>query len=458
MRLLGRFMLPGAIDLASLGLGLDRRVLTFTIAVGMLTATLAGIAPALREGGVDAASLLRGPRRGRSGSARWMFVPAQLALCSCLLVGMSLFARSLQAALDTNLGFDPTTLLAITVDPGLNGHDRVATRSYYRDVMAAIREIPGVETVAIASHVPLAHLLRMPFSAAGSRTGVGPTSGRFGLVNVTPGYFGAMGTPIIRGRSLSETDMQLEAQRATSAVQPGAVVNTAAADRLWPGEDPIGREISLFGSLKYTVVGVVETTKYMSVRDRSEPVVFTPLTQDRNVSVLVRSANPSAALALVREAMQRVDPAMPLRDARVVASQLDRVLMPQRFGATLLGMLVAIAVAVAAIGVYSTASYLVSQRTSEFGIRIALGARSHHVVGAALGRLAFGALAGIAIGLGVAAISTPLIAPFLYAVTPRDTLSFLLASAALVAVAIVAGFGPARRVTRVNPVQAIRSD
>lgn len=455
MKLVSTFSLPGGIDLRSLSLGIDARVLVFTAALGILTALVFGLLPALRASRVDLSTMLRGHSRSSRGGPRSALIVVQVSLSALLLVGAALFARSLRAGLTTDLGFDPSPLAAISVDPGLNGYDAVRTRRYIDEAIEAAQRIPGVQAAAMTTLVPLAPVTSMNFKPEGGRTGADGGDIRAGFVHITPDYFRTLGVPLVQGRSLTSEEIGYGG-RDTSARR--IVINTAAAEAFWPNENPIGRRIILLGSIQMVVVGVVDDTKYASVRDDARPVVFAPLRTRHALSLVVRSSDPESTLPALQRAIAALDPDMPLRDARVVSTQLDAVLMPQRFGTLLLGIFSIVALCVAAVGIYGVSSYSVTQRIPELGIRIALGAQRGDVLRSVLRRTAPAALLGIASGIAIAALTTRWLDPFLFGITPRDWIAFGGASLALGIVAMLASWVPARRATRIDPLAAIRAE
>jgi len=203
---------------------------------------------------------------------------------------------------------------------------------------------------------------------------------------------------------------------------------------------------------------VVQDTKYESVRDAGLPVVFVPLRTDRGVSIVVRSRAPASVLPALRAALAAIDPNLPLRNARLVETQLATVLMPQRFGTMLFGVFAFIALCVAALGIYAVSAYTVVQRTHELGIRIALGAQRGDVLRAVMSRTMLAAAVGVVAGLATALAAARFASPFLYEVKADDSLSYLAAALALGVTAMAASLVPARRAARVNPIVALQTD
>jgi predicted permease len=455
LRLLSSFTLPGSIALSQLDLTLDTRVLAFTALVAPATAIVFGLAPALRASKMDLAALLRRERASQSGGAlRHTLVATQVALALALLVGAMLFARSLRAGLTTDIGFDPSNLAAVSVELRTQGYDQTRMLEYYTTAEHRLRGLPGIERIAIASHVPLARANVMPFKALDATVPSGRENVTLRLNAVNEDYFATIGLPFAKGRGFTRDEAR--------GKEHIIILNEAAVQRFWPNENPIGRTLTMFNVDAYRIIGVVPTTKYESLTDADMPLAYLPLSLGTglgsSMSVVVRSAAPSAALHTLQQVLASIDPSVSLRRPRLVGAQIDDVLMPQRFGARLFAIFSLIALVVASIGVHGVVSYGVSLRRRELGIRIALGARTSHiywtVLRASLTAVAIGAVAGVCI----AAAGSPALAAFLYGVRPLDGIAFAGAAAGLVGAAVAASIVPARRASRLDPVTSIRSE
>lgn len=451
MRLLAAFALPGGVALDQLPLGLNLRVLAFTVAAALIAAFTFGLVPALRAGRWGSSAMLRGhggnSRRGSQGA----LVVVQAAISIVLLVSAGLFIRSLQAGLSTDLGMDPRGLAAATVDLRIHGYTPEQRHAFYREAVERARALPGVESAAIGTQVPLARLVRLPMTPVASE-GATPARVNVGNINVSPEYFDVLGVPLIGGRKFTAGD---------NASAPNvAIVNESAARQLAPGMDIVGREVRLLGTIRYTVVGIVADTKYASVRDSAVPVLFTPVAQPSGAaaSLIVRAGNARAVLPSLARLVREMDPDLPVRDVRLVANQVNAVLMPQRFGATLLGVLSLVALSISAVGIYSVVAYGVSQRTKELGIRIALGATRQHIVRVVAIRSALAIAAGIAVGVIAIGLTSRGLEQFLYGVTRLDLVAFAGAIALLGATAVVGCLAPVRRALRVDPMEVIRAE
>ena len=448
MRMLATFTLPGQISLDAVGLGLDARVLAFTCVAAVGSAIVFGLVPALTSSREEPIGMLRVHGRGGTRGPRNVFLSVQIALSLVLLVAASLFARSLQAGLASDLGLDPRPIALVSVDVRRHGYSEQRVDAYYETALDRARALPGVTAVAVADHVPLAHVTKLPFSLAGSPP---ENAIEAGLNSITPDYFDVVGVRLVEGRKFVATD-----NRSRPKV---AIVNEAAARTLAPGRSVIGQELRLMSSIPLNVVGVVRNTKYESVRDIEVPMIFVPVLQQpvlNTAKILVRSATPQQSLVELRRRVAAIDPDVPVLDARLVVDQVDVALMPQRFGATLLGLFAVIALGVTAVGVYGVAAHGVNRRLGEIGIRIALGAQRSDNVRTVLGKSGTAAVIGAVVGIVGAAVATRALQRFLFAVTPRDPVSFAGALVVTLVVAAVACWLPARRAMSVDPMAVIR--
>jgi predicted permease len=445
-------MLPGEIALDGVGLDLDPRVLAITLALALVTAVLSGLWPALRAATPSAHVLLRARGAGRRRSPPRLLIAGQVALTLVLLVGAALFVRSLRAGLTTDFGFEASRLATVSMDLFRYGYDSARARVYYDDALAGAASLPGVTGVALTTHVPLTPLGTLPFDTAdGPYTVEQPL--RAGNARVTADYFDVMGMPVVSGRTFDESDLR-------GSVIP-AILNESAARALFGETSPLGRAFRMFGRRESMVVGVVRDANVAGARDRGAPVVYQPLLREiptGGVSLIVRSDAPAAALGAARQLLLGIDPGVAVHDARLLADLVDRALMPQRLGSLLLSLFAAIALAVAAVGIYSVVAFTVSQRTAELGIRVALGAQGGDVLRVVLGRSWLAVAAGALFGAAAAVPASGALGRFLYDIQPLDRLSFVAAGALLVLAAIAAMILPARRAMRTDPLIALRNE
>jgi predicted permease len=379
----------------------------------------------------------------------------EVALSIVLLVGAGLFVRTMQAGLHTDLGFDAASLAAVRVNPSLGGYKGAELENYYREAVDRASHIPGVTGVALSTHVPLASLNPLPFVAgekAAAQSASPDDQVSAGWVYISSNYFDVLQVPVVAGRAFTPDD--------TLHAFSTAIINQAAAHALFPDGHPVGRQMVHAGSMHFTIVGVVRDTKYTSVQDQHVPMIYTPITPDfsDDVHIIVRSARPSVALAELRRVVAAVPPRPPIREARLVAAQIDAALQPQRFGATLLGVYSLLGMLIASVGVYGLVAYIVAQQRREIGIRIALGAQPAQIVELVTSRIAITVVLGVVVGLVVALFASRALAGFLYGVTPTDGPTFVAASVAMIVASLAACVLPARRALRMDAALAMRAE
>lgn len=460
--LLAGFTLPGDIAIASLDLSANPRFLMFAAGVALLTAIAFGLLPAWRAAKTDALAVLRtgGGGAGIAGRRiRSALVTTQVALSLLLLISAGLFVRSLREGLRTDTGFEASGVAAAAFGLRHYGYDEGAARTFWRALLERVSATQGIEAAALATHVPLgAQRFGMPLVPE-RRGEAEPSSVPTAVNSVIGDYFGALRIPVVEGRVFA-----LEDDESSPLV---AVVNQAAARSLWPGEaSAIGQRLRLirFNSDVYTVIGVVANAKAHSVGDEDLPYVYISSLQTPRLfahewtNVIARDATDGRhALATIEAKLAGLDAAVPVFDKRLVAEQVDAVLMPQRFGSTLLGVFGVVALLVSAVGVYGVVAYSVTRRAFELGVRRALGARTVAVVAAVVRESGIAVLAGIVVGLGAATYATRFVAAFLFGIEPLDAAAFTGATLLLAAAAALAALFPARRATRIDPMVVLRS-
>lgn len=445
--------------LATLELGLDYRVLAFTLIVSIATGIIFGLAPALQASRLDIVTALKSEgswqQTGRS-RLRAVFVTAQLTLSVVLLIGAGLFIRSLQSANRIDPGFRVDRALTVPINLGLLRYNETAGSNFYRDLLSRVQKQPGVERAS------LVRFQQLGFSFAQYQV-IGEGSGAesadegvdVGFNVVGPNYFKTMETPLLRGRDFAETDRK---------GSPGVVViNETLAGMLWPHDEALGKRLSVGGREGpfLEVVGVARDGKYRSLGETARPYVYQPVLQsyDPKMTLVVRTTGEPQALApAVREQIRALDPKLPITDVKTFRDQLDLSLFPSRVAAWTLGGFGVLALLLAAIGIYGVVSYSVAQRTQEIGVRMALGARRKDVLRLVLGQGLFVIAFGLAVGLLLAFASTRLISGFLYGVGATDLLTFCGVPLLLGTVALGASYIPAWRATKVDPLVALRHE
>lgn len=450
VRLLSSFTLPGGILIQRLDLGLDQRVLMFTFLLSLVTAVIFGLIPAVQSLRANVIEVLRqqggqaAPVRGRAFS-----LAIQVAISLMLLVGAGLFMRSLQAGLSTNVGFDARPLAMLSARVKLDGLHAEVIRPFL-DIVNEMTKTSGV-TAAASTHVPLASTWLREF-VAGSPSNPEGQSVMLPMESVTAEYFRVLGVPLVTGRFFDERDVKT-AERVT-------ILNESAARAFWPGESPLGRQITFSKALAYTVIGVVSDIKYTTLQDKGVPFAYAPLLQEDlhgRINFLVRSNNPQAALANLQRTASIIAPDLKGLRAGLVSDEINAVLMPQRFGAMLLSILALVALSISGVGIYGTVAYVVARRRMEIGIRLALGARRFDVLALVLRQSATAVGTGVVIGIVGAVSTTRLLAHFLYEVTALDWIAFAGSIVLVVVLSIAAAVVPSVRALRVDPVKAIRA-
>jgi putative ABC transport system permease protein len=441
---------------------LDGRVLLFVLVVSVLTAIVFGLVPALRASRPDMVSPLREGGRGLAGSMRHdrlrrSLVVAEVALSFVLLVGAGLLLRSLNAILAVPTGFESAnTLTASVALPGARYPDSTRQVAFFDDAIARLSRIPGVISVAVTSSLPIEGGVNGGIEIPGS--GFGPNDRPVAEKRVvSPNYFEALGARMTRGRAFQPTDR--------IGAEWVVIVNESFVRRYLPEGDPIGRMVDfLWGTpegVPQRIVGVVADIREQGLNQPSAPAVYIPATQraiDGGYFMVRTAGDPMDVLPTVRREILAIDKYLPLSQVRTLDDVIDGGLSRQRFSASLLGAFSLLALFLAAIGIYGLISYGVAQRTSEFGIRAALGAQSRDIVRLVLAQSGVLVLLGVALGGASAFGLTRVLSSQLYAVSATDAVSYVLAAAVLVGAALLASALPSWRASRLDPVRALRSD
>jgi predicted permease len=435
---------------------IDWRVFAFVAGVSLVTGVAFGLVPAFRATRVDLAGTMKDHSRGvigtRSVLGRVLLV-AQVAISLVLLIGAGLFLRTLGNLRAVDVGFDPHNLLVFRVNPQLNRYDAARTALIYRQLQDGLAALPGVRSVALTRTLPLSG------STSSSTVHVrgGPGNNNVYQMTVSPSYFETMNVPLLRGRKFTEHDVK-ESPRV-------AILNETAAQKLFPEGNAVGSRLgySVETSGDIEVVGVVRDTKYSSLRDAAPPTMFSNFVQTSTsqMAVVMRTANdPNRLVEAARGVLRQVDPALPMTGVTTQMDQLEGRFAQERLFATAYSLFGGLALLLACIGLFGVMSYAVSRRTNEIGVRMALGARRVDVIRMVLGESSVMVVIGVVAGLGIAALTVKLawnqLTPVLFGLRPTDLTAVVVAIVLMVVVATVAGFLPARRASRVDPLAALR--
>jgi putative ABC transport system permease protein len=446
--------IPETVHLATNG-----RVLLFTFVVAVASGIAFGLAPVAQTLRTDTLSALRDEggavaTGNYAGRMRRGFVVFQVAVSLMLLVGAGLFLRTLQKAHAVDLGYRVDSTMVADINLEVRGYSPQAGALAYRQILERIRDIPGVEAAGAARVTVLSGGARLTSISVDGRPLAADDSNAMDVrVNVvTDGYLDALGIPLLRGRDFLPSD-DLDAPRV-------AIVSRLLANKLWPNEDPVGK--TLFGGEPATVVGVVADTVYRSAIERDPPpFYYLPLAQnyESGVAVHVRAGHgdPLELLPAVRAAVRGVDPLIVVARPQRLRSVFEQSIASQRMMATLVGLFGAIALALAAVGVYGVMAHLASQRRTEIGIRLALGASPSSILKLIVAEGLRLVGIGAAIGLALATASTRWISSQLFGVQPTDPVAFAAGCVLLALVGVTACLIPARRAMRVQPSAALRN-
>jgi len=433
-----------------------------TQSVTVLTGVVFGLAPALQAARADLSEVLNegGAKGAGSGAARSplrnALIVSEVALSLVLLVGAGLLVRSFLSLQTVSPGFDARGVLTMYVFlPGAKYPEEAQHADFFERAAERLRSLPGVEAVGLTSNLPVSGnydrlSLYVEEHPPASREDV-PEAERY-MVNAD--YFRAMGVTLLEGRTFGPHDR--------ADAPPVAVVNELAARRHWPGESAVGKRIRTDPEKPWmTVVGVVSDVRHYGLETAANAQLYLPHLQSPSqvMTFAVRGAGPpEQQAAAARAEIWSVDKDQPVYNVRSMEGLLAGSLSERRFTALLLGVFAALALFLAAVGIYGVISYLITQRTREIGIRIALGAQGRDVLRLVLGQGLAPALAGVALGLAGAAALSRLMSGLLYGVSAADPLTFAGVSLLLSGVAFLACYIPARRATRVDPLVALRHE
>jgi predicted permease len=430
----------------------DYRVLLFALLISLLTTVIFGLAPALQASKPDLVQMLKedsstfvyGKRKIR---LRSFLVVAQITLSLILLVVAGLFIRSLRNASSIDPGFNPQTVMVLPVDLENLSYKPSNGQNFFRQLIERVEPLSNVESVSLMNNIQLG------FGSQSMTVFVDSTEHREVDFNVvSPNSFETLRVPILRGRDFSSLD--------TAESSRVAIINETLANRIWPGQDPLGRQIRVGkGGPLVEIVGVAKTGKYRSLGEDPRPYVYLPLTQNYRgrMSLLVRTRNDAGEIAsVVRREIRAIDDKVPLHDVKSMSQHLELTLLPARLAGNLLGVFGFFALGLAAVGLYGVTAYSVHQRAHEMGIRMALGAQPLDILKMVIGRSLKLSFLGILGGLIVSFIFTRIISGLLYGLSATDPIAFFTAALVLLGATVIASYIPARRASRFDPAITLR--
>ncbi|MCP9495921.1 MAG: ABC transporter permease [Pyrinomonadaceae bacterium MAG19_C2-C3] len=441
----------------------DAKVLLFTLLVSLLTGLIFGLAPitqasnfnlneTLKEGGRDSATGSRGNR------IRGLLVVTEVAISLILLIGAGLLINSFLRLRNVDTGFRADNLLTMRIVlPTLKYPDQTRRTAFYTELVSRIENLPGVQTAAVTNWIPLVQQGDSQGISIEGRPDPGPGKNPVVVTRVvSPDYFSTMGIQLLQGRQFGDQD-RVDSPRVI-------VVSQEMARRYWQGEDPLGKRIKTGGANSpnpwMEIVGVTKDVRQVKLDADPKPQMYVPYTQPvffQPSHLVVRTdVEPRSLAATVRKTVWEIDKDQPVSNISTMEDVLSESIARQRFSMLLLGIFAAVALVLAAVGIYGVMSYSITQRTHEIGIRMALGAQASDVLKLAIGgglKLVF---IGVAIGLALSFVLTRLMSSLLFGVTATDPLTFVAVSLSLIVVALAACFVPARRATKVDPLIALR--
>jgi len=439
------------------GVRVDFDALAFTAAIAILTGLIFGLIPALQVPVAALQDSLKSTGRGSSPnkSQAWIrssLVVSEIAFACVLLAGSGLLIRSFARLLDAKIGFQPENATALRVDPSSRYSDRAQRIAYYNEVLGSVRAVPGIEAAGLTDVLPL----------GGDRTWAAMAKGRTYTKNHPPpwafvriasdGYLKAMGISLLEGRDFTERD--------GTPGKPVIIINETLARTLWPGQKAIGQVLVGAGYVDREVIGVVSDVRHLALEQASGCEMYLPIRQSNDysaVDLVFRSALPSAELAVpLRSALTAIDPTLPANDFQPIQQMVDKAISPRRYVVFMLTGFSGFALVLAALGIYGVIQYSVTQRTQEIGIRMALGASAAGVQASILRQTLALAAVGMAVGLFASWGFSRTISSLLFNVAADDPMTFLGTIVILAAVAALAGYLPARRASRIDPIMALR--
>jgi predicted permease len=433
----------------------DGASLAFTVTAALVTGLFFGLVPALHVPGPKLHDSLKDAGRGSSAGRTnaWIrnaLVISEVALACVLVVGAGLLIHSFLRVLNVDMGFHPESAVALRIDPDPSYSTQEKRNAYFNQALQRTRSIPGVQGAGLTDSLPLGHNRTWGFGVKGRIYERGQRPEAF-INIVSDGYLKAMGISLRSGRDLNQTD--------APSSRPVILINETLAQLNWPGQDPVGQVIEIDGDR--TVVGVVSDVRHLALEEGPGSQVYIPMRQTRDygsVDIVVRSSLSNAEInSRLREALQPIAPDLSMSTLRTLQSLVDKSVSPRRFVVMLLGGFATFALILASLGIYAVVSYSVGQRTQEIGIRMALGASAREVRTSILWQTLRLAAIGMAVGIAASWTLAGALRSLLFGVNSADPATFAGMLVILTAVAAIAGYLPARRASRIDPMVALRS-
>jgi putative ABC transport system permease protein len=435
----------------------DATVLAFTLLISLGTGLLFGLAPAFRTKKVNLVdSLKEGARGGGEGAVRnhtrSLLVVFESAVAVMLLIGAGLLVRSLIALQTVDPGFDPNNVLTFRIDvPRQKYNTPEKTQNFFQQLEARLNNLPGVETVGLISELPLSGQLNdLPFTIEGRPPVAANDAFGADFRRINTNYFHALKIPLLRGRNFTEQEVR---QSDNVVIVSQQLVNT-----VFPNEEALGKRlISLIGGDPYEIIGIVGDIRHQSLANQPIATMYFPTLELGRSNIVIRTqGDPLSIVSGVRKEVHALDPDQPIAEVKAMNDWVATSVAAPRYRTTLLGLFAALAMVLAATGIYGVMSYSVAQRTHEIGVRMALGARRFDVLKMVVRQGMVLTLIGVVLGLAGAFALTRVMATLLFGVTAKDPVTFGVVAALLMAVAFIACFVPAQRATKVDPLVALR--
>ena len=442
--------------------GFDSKVLLFTLAISLITSLLFGLAPAIDASKPNLNEALKEGGRSSSGSSarnkmRSVLVIAEVALAVVLVTASGLMFRSFVHLQRVNPGFNPENVLTLEIElPEATYRADQQQRVFQQQLLQRIRAVPGVRYASTADNVPFSgNAFNSSFMIEGRPIPAVTERPRAFYRVISPDYFSTMGIPFVRGHQFTDRD--------SADAQGVAIINDAAARKYWPGEDPLGKRVKRGRPESknpwLTIVGLVGSANQASLREETQPEIYVPYLQNtsRTFTLVARTnSDPRMLAGAIRKEVWAADKDLPISSMKLMEELISTSVAQPRFYLILLSVFAGLALVLAAVGVYGVMSYSVTLRTRDIGIRMALGATPIDIFKQVVGQALLLALIGLGVGIALAILSTRVMSSLLYGVSTMDPMTLASTSLALLVVALLAGYLPARRATKVDPIVTLR--